>query len=238
MPGRRAFIPDLHKIKAAGRHLLALINDILDLSKIEAGKADLFLETFDIESMIRDVATTMQPLIEKNSNRLVMDIPADIGSMHADLTKVRQSLFNLLSNASKFTSGRLDRGSRPPAVTDGTTREWIEFRVADSGIGMTPEQLAKVFDAFAQADASTTRKYGGTGLGLTITRKFCEMMGGNISVESEPGKGTTFTILLPPMVARGTKPPAPPGATTSASHGRSQPGRRSIRRASRPAACW
>jgi len=210
--GQVGFVPDLQKIQTAGRHLLSLINDILDLSKIEAGKADLFLEAFDIESMVRDVAATMQPLIEKNSNCLVMEIPAEIGSMHADATKVRQSLFNLLSNASKFTvGGSIEVHVRRMTVT---AREWIEFRVTDSGIGMTPGQLAKVFDAFAQADASTTRKYGGTGLGLTITRKFCEMMDGSISVESEPGNGTRFTILLPAVVSE-TRAPAPSGSTVS-----------------------
>ena len=210
--GQASFVPDLEKIQAAGRHLLSLINDILDLSKIEAGKADLFLEAFEIESVIKEVAATMQPLIEKNSNRLVMEVPAGIGSMHADLTKVRQSLFNLLSNASKFTvGGSIEVHVRRMTIT---AREWIEFRVTDSGIGMTAEQLAKVFDAFAQADASTTRKYGGTGLGLTITRKFCEMMDGSIKVESEPGQGTTFTILLPAVVGE-TRTPAPSGSTVS-----------------------
>jgi signal transduction histidine kinase/DNA-binding response OmpR family regulator len=202
--GHESLIPDLQKIKTAGRHLLALINDILDLSKIEAGKSDLFLETFEIEPLMLDAASTLQPLIEKNSNRLTMKVPADIGSMHADLTKVRQSLFNLLSNAGKFTTeGTIEVSVRRLTATG---REWIEFAVADSGIGMTPEQLSKVYDAFAQADASTTRKYGGTGLGLTITRKFCEMMGGSISVESAPGKGTGFTILLPAVVGADANP--------------------------------
>ncbi len=211
--GQASFVPDLQKIKTAGRHLLSLINDILDLSKIEAGKADLYVETFDIEAMMREVAATMQPLIEKNANRLAMQIPAGIGSMRADLTKVRQSLFNLLSNASKFTKG----GSIEVQVRrfNASMREWIEFRVTDSGIGMTPEQLTKVFDAFAQADASTTRKYGGTGLGLTITRKFCEMMDGNIRVESEAGRGTTFTISLPAVVAEETRAPAPSASLIS-----------------------
>lgn len=211
--GQATFVPDLQKIQAAGRHLLSLINDILDLSKIEAGKADLYLEAFDIESMMRDVAATMQSLIEKNSNRLGMDIPAGIGSLRADLTKVRQSLFNLLSNASKFTTnGSIEVRVRRLTLTG---REWIQFRVTDSGIGMTPQQLARVFDAFAQADASTTRKYGGTGLGLTITRKFCEMMDGTISVESESGRGTTFTILLPAVVADETRAPAPSAPVVS-----------------------
>jgi signal transduction histidine kinase/DNA-binding response OmpR family regulator len=196
--GQEEFIPDLKKINAAGKHLLALINDILDLSKIEAGKMDLYLETFDIPGTVRDVATTMQPLIDKNGNRLVIDMPANAGSMRADLTKVRQGLFNLLSNASKFTQQgeillTVRRESEP-------TGDWIEFRVKDSGIGMSFEQTQKVFQAFTQADASTTRKYGGTGLGLTITKKFCEMMGGSITFTSELGKGTTFIIRLPAQV--------------------------------------
>jgi signal transduction histidine kinase/DNA-binding response OmpR family regulator len=216
--GQETFIPDLHKIQAAGRHLLTLINDILDLSKIEAGKADLFLERFDIAAMIGDVAATMQPVIEKNSNRLAMEIGADIGFMRADLTKVRQSLFNLLSNASKFTTGgSIEVHVRRLTLTerDLAAREWIEFSVTDSGIGMTPEQLARVFDAFAQADASTTRKYGGTGLGLTITRKFCEMMGGNLNVESEAGQGTRFTILLPAGVTDNAELAAPSGSIST-----------------------
>jgi signal transduction histidine kinase/DNA-binding response OmpR family regulator len=217
--GQAVFIPDLRKIQTAGRHLLSLINDILDLSKIEAGKADLYLESFEIGALMRDVAATMQPLVEKNSNRLSMNVPADVGSMHADLTKVRQSLFNLLSNASKFTSkGDIAVHVRRLTVAE---RAWIEFRVTDSGIGMSAEQLSKVFDAFAQADASTTRKYGGTGLGLTITRKFCEMMGGKLSVESEVGKGTSFTILLPAGVAAEARPALPSLALGASSSGSS-----------------
>ena len=202
--GQEDFIPDLQKINAAGKHLLALINDILDLSKIEAGKMDLYLETFEIQGMVRDVATTMQPLVNKNANRLEIDIAAEAGSMHADLTKVRQTLFNLLSNACKFTrEGVIDLHIRREQVE---ARDWLEFRVRDSGIGMSPEQARKVFEAFTQADASTTRKYGGTGLGLTITRKFCELMGGSIHVESELGKGTTFIVRLPAVVADERKP--------------------------------
>jgi signal transduction histidine kinase/DNA-binding response OmpR family regulator len=209
--GQEDFIPDLNKINAAGKHLLALINDILDLSKIEAGKMDLYLETFSVRDTVRDVSTTMQPLVDKNSNNLVIEIDPAIETMHADLTKVRQGLFNLLSNACKFTKeGAIVLSVRHERV-DGT--DWISFHVKDSGIGMTPQQAAKVFEAFTQADASTTRKYGGTGLGLTITRKFCELMGGSIHVESELGKGTTFTIRLPREVApQKTAPPstAPP----------------------------
>ncbi len=198
--GADEFVPDLKKIHAAGKHLLGLINDILDLSKIEAGKMDLYLEDFIVRDMVRDVVTTMKPLVDKNENVLEVDIPAEITVMHADVTKVRQGLFNLLSNACKFTkSGTIVLRVRAEQVGG---REGMSFAVQDSGIGMTPAQVAKVFEAFTQADESTTRKYGGTGLGMTITRKFCEMMGGNITVESEYGKGTTFTIHLPRHVAK------------------------------------
>ncbi len=214
--GQEDFIPDLQKINSAGKHLLALINDILDLSKIEAGKMDLYLETFSVRDMVRDVATTMQPLVDKNANRLVIDIAPEIGTIHADLTKVRQGLFNLLSNASKFTkSGNIELVVRSEEVA---SRPGVAFHVKDSGIGMTPEQAGKVFEAFTQADASTTRKYGGTGLGLTITRKFCELMGGTIGVESELGKGTTFTIRLPlEVIDSKTVDPVPPPATPACS---------------------
>ena len=193
--GQEGLIPDLNKINAAGKHLLSLISDFLDLSKIEAGKMELYLERFDVREMIREVSSTMQPLITKNNNRLVADIDPDVSSMYSDLTKVRQTLFNLLSNACKFTeSGVIELRICQRVLAE---RAWLSFRVKDSGIGMTPEQLSKVFNAFTQADASTTRKYGGTGLGLTITRRFCEMMGGDITVDSEPGKGTTFRVHLP-----------------------------------------
>jgi signal transduction histidine kinase/CheY-like chemotaxis protein len=189
-------VPDLKKIHGAGKHLLTLINDILDLSKIEAGRMDLYLETFDLASMVQAAVATIAPLVEKNGN--VLEVRCDdVGSMHADLTKVRQALFNLLSNACKFTQNgtiRLDVGRESTMVT---------FRVSDSGIGMTPEQSARVFEAFTQADPSIAAKYGGTGLGLTITSKFCEMMGGSLTVESETGKGTTFTIRLPADVRDG-----------------------------------
>jgi signal transduction histidine kinase/DNA-binding response OmpR family regulator len=198
------FVPELKKITAAGRHLLALINDILDLSKIEAGKMDLYLETFSVPDMVNDVACTIQPLVDKNQNRLEIYVAPEIGGMRADLTKVRQVLFNLLSNASKFTQGGVIKLG---AAVEG---EWIAFSVKDSGIGMTREQASRIFEAFTQADASTTRKYGGTGLGLTITRKFCELMGGRIHVDSEPGKGTVFTVRLPLEVAPEVRPAAAP----------------------------
>ncbi len=208
---------DLRKILAAGKNLLGLINDVLDLSKIEAGKTDLFLETFRIHHLISGVVDTIRPLAESNRNVIAVDCPAGIGSMRADLTKLRQALLNLLSNACKFTTGgtiRLETWRRP-AGTDG--RGAVFFRVQDNGIGMTPEQLGRLFQPFSQADASTTRKYGGTGLGLTITRRFCQMMGGEIEVESEPGQGTTFTIRLPDRVV-GLSPDAPIETEPSAEH--------------------
>jgi PAS domain S-box-containing protein len=188
------FLPDLKKIHGAAKHLLALINDVLDLAKIESGKLELLLETFDVPAMIRDVVTTIQPLTQKNANSLKVSCPDDLGGMHADLTKVRQSLFNLLSNACKFTEGgtvSLD------VAREGGEAGWVTFRVTDTGIGMTPEHVAKLFQPFSQVDPSTTRRFGGTGLGLAITRRFCEAMGGDISVESQPGVGSTFTIRLP-----------------------------------------
>ncbi len=290
--GQQGFIPDLQKVHGAGKHLLGLINDVLDLSKIESGKMTLYLEDFDVSKLVRDVAATVQPLITKNGNTLEVECPADLGSMRADVTKVRQTLFNLLSNASKFTehgvirlrvgpvvsnrssvisnqssvissqsAGGSDQSSvvsnqssvtrsqsavtrsqsastSPPSLlntdhcslitgpgslnTDhcslitGITGpcSLITFRVSDTGIGMTPEQLAKLFQAFMQADASTSRKFGGTGLGLAISRKFCQMMGGDITVQSEHGKGSTFTVTLPAQVKDSTLPAAT--ATVSA----------------------
>jgi signal transduction histidine kinase len=196
--GMDDFVTDLKKIQAAGKHLLALINSVLDLSKIESGKMDLYLETFDVNGMIGDVITTIRPLADKNSNKLVIDCPADTGSIKADLTKIRQSLTNLLSNACKFT----EHGAitvKALRFTDLGT-EWVTLSVSDTGIGLTPEQMGKLFQEFTQADASTTRKYGGTGLGLALSRKFCRMMGGDITVTSDYGHGSTFTIKVPTEV--------------------------------------
>ncbi len=193
--GNDIYVPDLRKIEAAGRHLLALINDVLDLSKVEAGKTELYLESFDTRGMVDAVAATIRPLVEKNENALELRCPDDLGEMHSDLTKVRQMLLNLLSNASKFT----DRGTVSLDVTreHGEDGDWLTFRVSDTGIGMTDEQLDSVFEAFAQAEASTTRRFGGTGLGLSITRRFSRMLGGDVGAESEPGLGSTFTLRLP-----------------------------------------
>jgi CheY-like chemotaxis protein len=213
--GVKELIPDLDRIRAAGRHLLALVNDVLDLSKIEAGKMELFLETFDVGGMVSEVALTIRPLVAKKNNRLEVNCPRDIGQMHADLTKVRQSLFNLLSNAAKFTTDGLVR--LDVSRQRSGPQEWLMFRAADTGIGMSPEQAAKVFDPFTQADVSTTREYGGTGLGLSITRRFCQMMGGDVTVHSQPGVGSAFTIRLPASQRALLQPaPAVPSTTSTA----------------------
>jgi len=193
------FIPDLQKINAAGKHLLSLINDILDLSKIEAGKMELFLEDFDAGKLVNDVGFTVQPLIDKKKNALTVICPDSLGMMRADQTKVRQGLFNMISNAAKFTeNGKITLAVVREADEKGV--DWVSFSVSDTGIGMSPDGLSKIFQAFTQAESSTTRKYGGTGLGLTITKKFCQMMGGDITVASEQGQGTTFTMRIPAEV--------------------------------------
>jgi len=190
--GEETLIPDLQKVNAAGRHLLGLINDILDLSKIEAGRMDLFLEMFEIGQLVRDVAAIVQPLVEKNGNTLIVTYPDDVGSIQADQTKVRQTLFNLLSNAAKFT----DHGTISLTVRRDSD-DWLTFAVGDMGIGMTDEQLGRLFEAFSQAEASTRSRYGGTGLGLAISRHFCRLMGGDLTVESTYGEGSTFTVRVP-----------------------------------------
>jgi PAS domain S-box-containing protein len=190
-------VPDLEKIRSAGKHLLSLINDILDISKIEAGKMSLYLETFDIPQLLSEVKATIQPLVAKNNNTLVVHCDPALGCMRADLTKVRQNLLNMLSNASKFT----EAGTVTLAVEVAEASSMVHFQVSDTGIGMTASQLTRLFQPFTQADNSTTRKYGGTGLGLAITQRFCQMMGGDITVTSTLGQGTTFTMSLPLSVA-------------------------------------
>jgi signal transduction histidine kinase len=188
----------LDRVLGAGRHLLALINDILDLSKIEAGRMELQLETFPLTPMIADVAKTIEPLAAKNENRVAVHCDTEIGKLRADQMRLRQALLNLLSNANKFTErGTITVDSRQ-AQENG--RDWITISVADTGIVMTSEQMDRLFQEFSQAEASTTRKYGGTGLGLAISKRFCQMMGGDITVTSEPGEGSTFTIRLPRIV--------------------------------------
>lgn len=225
-------VPDLEKICNAGKHLLSLINDILDISKIEAGRMELYLETFDVAQLLFEVESTIRPLVEKNHNRLTIQRTDNLGSMNADLTKLRQALFNLLSNATKFTeNGTIALTVETDTAIDAAMPDqpaWIVFQVSDTGIGMTLEQMEKVFQAFTQADASTTRKYGGTGLGLAITRHFCQMMGGDITVRSEVGVGSTFTIRLPidvagqdnsqPPLVRETLPASAPSKPLRPSH--------------------
>ncbi len=198
--GQDALVADLGKIHAAGKHLLALINDVLDLSKIEAGRMELYVEPFDVRPVLEDLVSTVQPLVERNGNRLDVQCEGNVGQMQADQTRVRQVLLNLLSNACKFTErGTITlEASRDPGEEDGADR--MIFRVRDTGIGMTAEQMGRLFEAFSQAEASTASKYGGTGLGLAISRRFCQMMGGDVRVESEPGAGSTFTVLLPAIV--------------------------------------
>jgi PAS domain S-box-containing protein len=196
--GLENFVPDLEKIRRAGKHLLVLINDILDLSKIEAGRMDVFIEEFDVAATIVDVQAVIKPLSAHNRNTLIVKCADSLGIMRSDQTKLRQNLFNLLSNACKFTDDGEVVLSVDRTIDDG--RDWLTFRVSDTGIGMTQEQIGKVFEAFAQGDASTTKKFGGTGLGLAITQHFCRMLGGNIKIESEPGKGSTFTIQLPAAI--------------------------------------
>ncbi len=192
------FTADLRKISTAGKHLLLLINDILDLSKIEAGKMELHLENFDVGSLIGEVESTIAKQIVKNGNTLEITCPADIGQMRADLSKVRQGLFNLVSNAAKFTQGGKIHVTAERQTMDGS--EWIMFRVSDTGIGLSAEQIVRLFQPFTQADASTTRKFGGTGLGLALTRRFCQMMRGDVTVHSVPNEGSVFTIKLPAIV--------------------------------------
>ncbi len=184
------------RILRAGKHLLALINDILDLSKIEAGKLELSLESVALGPLVEDVVATIRPLASKNGNQVVLECPAAVGTIRTDPTRLRQALLNLASNAGKFTERGTIRVEVGRQATEGG-RDWVTMAVSDTGIGMTPEQMAKLFEEFTQADASTTRKYGGTGLGLAISRRLCRMMGGDITVSSTPGQGSTFTIRLP-----------------------------------------
>ncbi len=188
----------LDRVLGAARHLLALINDILDLSKIEAGRMELHLETFSLVPVIKDVAKTIEPMATKNGNRLIIHCPPDLGTLHGDQTQFQQSLLNLASNANKFT----EKGTITIAAREGqdTGRDWITLAVTDTGIGMTPEQMGRLFQEFSQASSATASKYGGTGLGLAISRRFCQMMGGDITVKSEVGRGSTFTIRLPRIV--------------------------------------
>jgi signal transduction histidine kinase len=194
--GHPEFADDLDKIHRAGKHLLLLINDILDLSKIESGKTEIFVEEIDLKLMIKDIEMMVFPMMAKNNNQLVvLNSELQLKTMNADATKLKQILFNLLGNAAKFTHNGLITLTAKNYLQDKNER--VIFSVSDTGIGLTPEQIKKLFRQFSQADASTTRKYGGTGLGLVISRSFCEMMGGQLRVDSEINNGSTFTIDLP-----------------------------------------
>jgi signal transduction histidine kinase/CheY-like chemotaxis protein len=210
------WVQDVRRVHDSGKYLLELINDILDISKIEAGKMEIHAEIFSIPALVRDLKDVVGPLVAQRKNRLNIECPEDIGTMQADRIKVRQCLLNLVSNAGKFTEEGLITLSVSRAARDGT--DWAVFRVSDTGIGMTPAQIGKLFRAFTQADDSTSRRYGGTGLGLALTKRFCQMMGGDVSVISEPGRGSTFTIELPfnapkPTSALMVPAPAAPAAS-------------------------
>ncbi len=210
--GEKSLLEDVRKINSNARHLLSLINDVLDISKIEAERMTTYAEEFNTAALLREVASTVQALIDTKHNTLVLDLgdePA-LGAMHTDQVKLRQCLFNLISNAAKFT----ENGS----ITLRARRDDADmlFSIADSGIGMSPEQLERLFERFAQADASTTRRFGGTGLGLAITRAFCRLLGGDVTVESVEGHGSTFTIRIPALLPEAEPEPVQDTAPTQA----------------------
>ncbi len=211
--GQEDFVPDLKKINQAGTHLLALINDVLDLAKVESGKMEAFAEDINLDNLIDEVCATTLPLMEKNNNTLSVERGRQLGIAHQDLTKVRQTLFNLLSNAAKFTHAGTITLHVSHTVEAGTN--WLTLAVSDSGIGIAEDKLDKVFEEFAQADGSTTRDYGGTGLGLAISRRFCQLLGGDLSVHSTLGEGSTFTMRIPAILP-GTELQHAPVDTTPA----------------------
>jgi PAS domain S-box-containing protein len=206
--GNEEYLPDLEKVQAAGKHLLSLINDVLDLSKVEAGRMDLFTEDFFVTELVRDVVATTTPLIAKGGNRLEQDLAADLSFVHTDLTKLRQCLFNLISNASKFTKDGVVTLTASRALRGD--QDWLLISVSDTGIGIPADKFEHVFEEFAQADDSTTREYGGTGLGLPLSRRLCQLMGGDLTVSSEAGVGSTFTIEIPTRVSDGEDESARP----------------------------
>lgn len=192
----------LVRCQFVSRHLLGLINDVLDLSKIEADKIELFIEEVEVETLVQEVVSVIHTLSSKNGNKLVVQCGENLGRLRVDQTRLRQALMNLMSNACKFTEyGSVTLQVKREAVLRSGEGGWVVFAVTDTGIGISEEHLSKLFQPFVQADASTTKKYGGTGLGLTISRRFCQMMGGDITVKSETGKGSTFAIRLPADIA-------------------------------------
>jgi two-component system, sensor histidine kinase and response regulator len=208
--GQSSTVPDLRRIHTAGSHLLELINGILDLSKIEAGKMTVSREQFDVRALVREVSDTVAPLVEKNENRLIVRCSDDLGPIYSDMMKTRQILLNLLSNAAKFTRNGSITLEVDAAAADVPS---VLFAVTDTGTGMTREQVGKIFEPFTQADVRTTRRYGGTGLGLAIVARFCSLMGGSVSVESEPGRGSRFSVRLPFDVATVADPATLDAAT-------------------------
>ncbi|QCG91120.1 PAS domain S-box protein [Azospirillum sp. TSH100] len=212
--GVDSMLPDLEKIEANARHLLNLINGVLDISKIEAGKMEVHGEDADIADLTREVAATVEALVSKKGNRLAVEVTDGLGVMHTDVVKVRQCLFNLLSNAAKFTENgtitlSVERATpHPRDAEDVMPADMVVFRVTDTGIGMTPEQVRRLFERFMQADSSTTRRFGGTGLGLAITKAFADMLGGEITVDTAAGQGTGFTLRLPADLRHGRLPGA------------------------------
>ena len=206
-----AVIGDLGKIKSNAKHLLGLINDVLDLRKVEANKMEIVADDIAIALFVDDAVGTVEPLIQRKSNRLVVDVGADAGSMHTDAVKLRQCLFNLIGNAAKFTEdGTITLSVRREAAATG---DWISFAIRDTGIGMTAEQLARLFERFTQADETTTRKFGGTGLGLALSRSFARLLGGDIDVTSVEGQGTCFTVRLPARLPEPVEDPVPVDGT-------------------------
>ncbi|MGI9263850.1 MAG: GAF domain-containing sensor histidine kinase, partial [Gammaproteobacteria bacterium] len=198
--GEDEFVSDLVKINTAGNYLLSLINDVLDLSKIESGKMEVFAEKVDVGNLIDQVCDTAKPLMSKNNNQLKIERGDLPGNAHQDVTKLRQSLLNLLSNAAKFTQdGTITLRAGYEAQDDG---DWLTFSVSDTGIGIAPEKLDQIFQEFSQVDAAITRDYGGTGLGLAISRRFSRMLGGDLTVTSQPGRGSTFLIRVPVIFSR------------------------------------
>ena len=195
-PAEAVHREDVGKIRSAGRHLLALIDDVLDVSRIEAGKVVLHIEPFDLVELIDEVASAAQPMMRKNANHLAVNTGRGLGAMSSDRKRLRQVLLNLLSNAAKFTTS----GKVVLTVTrreDPGAEDRIEFKVEDNGIGIDAAKMDKLFQPFVQVDSTTTRKYSGSGLGLAISRRLCQLMGGDIQVSSEPGRGTSFTVALP-----------------------------------------
>ena len=215
--GYSEMVSKLDSMLASATHLLGLISEILDFSKAEAGKMELYLESFEVARLVQDLAMTVEPLIKKNGNTLKVDVADNVGTMQADLTKVKQVLLNLLGNAAKFTEQgsitlSVQREASPPLQQNGRAQpggDWLNFSVTDTGIGMTAEQVQRLFQPFSQADLLTSRHYGGTGLGLALSRRLCRMMGGDIQVTSQPVIGSTFTALIPAEVAPGSETPPP-----------------------------